>query len=71
MAVTTIPVVALKPTAGLQAYVVAPPAVRFTELPEQNVVGLDGVMETVGVALTVIANITGALVQPAIVPVTV
>ena len=55
-AVTTLPVVALKPIAGLHVYVVAPVAVNPTEPPEQNVVGPDGVIVTVGLVFTVIGT---------------
>jgi hypothetical protein len=56
LAVTVAPVVALSPAAGLQVYVTAPEAVKFTVPPEQNVVAPDGVIETVGVAFTVIGT---------------
>lgn len=56
-AVTAAPVVALKPTAGFQVYVVAPPAVNPTEPPEQNVVGPDGIIETMGIGLTVTTTV--------------
>ena len=53
MAVTVAPLVALKPAAGAQLYVLAPLAVRPTEPPAQNVVEPLAVIATVGSALTV------------------
>ena len=53
LAVTVVPVVEPKPVAGVQLYVVAPPAVRLVELPVQILVLEETV--TVGDALTVTA----------------
>lgn len=55
LAVTVVPVVALKPVAGIHVYVVAPLAVILVELPE-HIVGETGVAVTVGVGLTVIVT---------------
>lgn len=67
LAVTLAPVVALKPVPGLQEYVVAPLALSVVGFPEQIEAELTF---TVGVALTVTVEVL-ALVQPAVVPVTV
>ena len=69
MDVTSVPVVALKPVAGLHPYVLAPPAVRFVEPPEQILTLPDVVTVGTGLIVTVTAAV---LVHPlALVPVTV
>ena len=68
LAVTVAPVVALKPDAGLQLYVVAPLAVSTTLLPA-HIVGLEGVTVsgggwvkvTLAVAVHPLASVTVAV----------
>jgi len=68
VAVTLLPVVALRPVPGDHVYVVAPPATNGVVLPEH--IELDGVTVTVGVGLTVIVTVFVAEHEP-VVPVTV
>ena len=70
VAVTTGPVVALKPVAGLQVYPAAPLAVRVTPGPVAHILGADGVTVTVGVGLMVTSTVA-VDVQLPLVPVTV
>src|SRR6185312_11459937 len=73
LAVTLAVFVALNPVDGLHVYVPPPPAplaVSTTEPPLQYVVEPVGVMVIVGLGLTVIGTVTGALVHPPVVPVT-
>jgi hypothetical protein len=68
-AVTVAPVVALKPVAGDQLYVVAPLAVKEVLFPEQ-IVGDAGLTVTLGVEFTVTVTVV-LLEHPPVVPVTV
>jgi hypothetical protein len=67
LAVTTEPLVLLKPVAGLQVYVPAPLAVKVALPPEQMVAELT---LTVGLGVMVTVEVF-ASVQPLVVPVTV
>jgi hypothetical protein len=68
-AVTEAPVVALRPAAGAQVYVVAPLAVTNEPVP-LHIVSDAGAIVTVGEGFTFITLVT-ASVQPTFVPVTV
>jgi hypothetical protein len=61
LAVTALPVVALKPVAGLHVYVLAPLAVNEVEVPAQ-IVGEPTVKVGVGFTVTVVVAV---VVQPA------
>ena len=63
LAVTILPVVALKPVAGVQLYVVAPFAVSDTELPEQTV-AVFTVIVGVGITVTVVVIVPAQGVVP-------
>lgn len=62
-AITTLPVVIDKLVAGLQAYVLAPLAVRVTLLPLQKAAD-GGVTETVGLVLIVTDVVAFTAAQP-------
>ena len=68
-AVTLAPVVALKPVAGDQVYVLAPLAVSDVEFPSQ-MEGAEGETETAGEGFTVTVTVA-VLVHPELVPETV
>jgi hypothetical protein len=70
VAVTTAPVVALKPVPGDHVYVVAPLAVITTESPP-HIPGEGGVTVNVGVGVTVTVTVVESGQPLALVPITV
>ena len=70
MAVTSEPVVALRPVAGDQLYVNAPDACIVVDEPVQTL-ALPGTAVTVGIPFTAIARVAVAEQPAALVPVTV
>lgn len=71
MAVTVLPVVALRPVPGDQLYVLAPLAVSVIPLPEQMVAAVAGLIETGGRGFTVMVLVAVELQPLALVPVSV